>query len=215
MDKGEFSGSQHRKRFLNDNQHQIRKKLTHLESEIHKILEVSKANNIVGKTLSATKNALNSSSQIVNTVHNFADNLEDGISEAVGGAGGAAAGWIAGKATKAVGRFGGGILAGALKTVAMVIPDASNPKLPETDLRIANLVETYPLSSEKNSLFELVQWLYGQINLNGSPYGKSTIKAFEKLHQRAFDMLSVVAKNDVEMTELVKAFAPKKKFGLF
>lgn len=189
--------------------------MIHLESEIYKILEGGKANNIVGKTLSATKTALNSSSHIVDTIHNFADNLENEISEGVGGIGGAAAGWIAGKATKTVGGFGGGIIAGALKTVAMVIPDASNPKQPETDLRIANLVETYPLSNEKNSLFELVQWLYGQIQLKGSPYGKSTIEAFKKLHQRAFAMLSVVAKNDVEMSELAKAFAPKKKFNLF
>lgn len=185
--------------------------MTHLESEINKILEGGKVNNIVGKTLSATKTALNSSSHIVDTFHNFADNLENEISEGVGGIGGAAAGWIAGKATKTVGGLGGGIIAGALKTVALVIPDASNPKQSETDLRIANLVETYPLSNDKNNLFELVQWLHGQINFKGSPYGNSTKEAFKKLHQRSFAMLSVIAKNDIEMTELAKPFAPKKK----
>lgn len=189
--------------------------MIHLESEINKILEGGKVSNMVGKTLSATKSVLNSSSHIVDAVHNFADNLENEINEGVGGIGGAAAGWIAGKATKTVGGLGGGIIAGALKTVAMVIPDASNPKQPETDLRIANLVDTYPLSNDKNNLFELVQWLYGQINLKGSPYGKSTVEAFKNLHQRAFAMLSVVARNDVEMTALAKSFAPKKKFGLF
>lgn len=189
--------------------------MIHLESEINKLLGCGNVNNVVGKTLSSAKNALNSSSCIVDAVHVFADNIENEIDEGVGGIMGAAAGWVAGKATKTVGGIGGGIIAGTLKTVAKVIPDATNPKQPEIDLRIADLVNTYPLSNDKEKLFELVQWLHSQIHSNDCQYGKSAIEAFKKLHQKAFSMLSVVAKDDFEMIELSKSFAPKKKFGLF
>lgn len=188
--------------------------MVHLEYEINTILEARKPISGVGKALSKAKSTLNASSQIVNAVNNFGDCLEENIDE-VGGPIGYAAGWIAGKTTKVVGGIGGGIISGTLKTIAGVIPDASNPKQPETDLKIASIIEAYPLPTDKTQLFELLQWVYGHISSAKTPYGKSTIDSLKSLHPRVFEALKIAAQDDDKTLKLAKPYAPKKKFGFF
>lgn len=188
--------------------------MIHLESEINSILESNRPTTKVGKALSKAKTTLNASSQIVDAVNNFGDNLEYNLDE-VGGVVGSAAGWIAGKATKVVGGIGGGLLVGTLKTVAGAIPDASNPKQPETDIRIAAMIDSYPLPADANTLLELLQWVHGQISSSKSLYGKETIESLKRIHPKVYKALSVAAENDTKIMKLAKSYAPKKKFGLF
>lgn len=189
--------------------------MIHLESEINALLNANKLTTGVGKALSKAKSTLNASTHIVDAVNNFGDSLEENLDEVVGGVAGAATGWIAGKATKLVGGIGAGIVAGTLKTVAGVIPDASNPKQPETDLKIAALVDAYPLPTDKTQLMELLQWVHGHINSTKTPFGKSTLDSLKSIHSRIFEAIKIAAENDDRTLRLAKSYAPKKKFGFF
>lgn len=188
--------------------------MIHLESEINALLLANKSTTSVGKALSKAKNTLNASSHIVDAVNNFGDSLEENLDE-VGGVAGSAAGWIAGKTTKLVGGIGAGIIAGTLKTVAGIIPDGSNPKQPETDLKIAALVDSYPLPTDKTQLMELLQWVHGHITSTKTPFGKSTLESLKSIHPRIFEAVKIVAENDERTLKLAKSYAPKKKFGFF
>lgn len=188
--------------------------MIHLESVINQLLEQHKPKSGVAKALSKTKSSLNASSHIVDAVNNFGDNLESNLGD-IGGFALTAAGWLTGKATKVVGGIGGGIVAGTLKTVAGVIPDASDPKQPETDIKIAGIVDSYPLPNDNDTLLELLQWLHGHLNSNNTPYGKSAIEAMKNLHSRVYKTIAVSANENTKILKIAKSYSPKKKFGLF
>ncbi len=185
--------------------------MVHIESEINALLLSNQPTSGVGKALLKAKNVLNSSHHIVDSIHSFGKNLSD----EVGGVGGKTAGWIVGKSTKIVGGIGGKVLAGTLKTVAGVIPDETNPKDIATDLKIASLVEAYPLPTDKTQLLELLQWIHGHVNSSNTPYGKSTIKSLKTKHPHVWNALKIAAEDDDKILKLAKSYAPKKKFGLF
>lgn len=189
--------------------------MTELEQRINNVLAALQPQNKVSKTLSSLKKTLNSSSHIVDTVNNLGDNLQDNIKDGVGGIAGKLGGWVAGKTTKLAGGIAGGVIAGTLKTVAGVIPDASDLKLPETDQKIARCIETYSLPLDKNELFALLQYCWGNVNASTPVFGQQTLGALRALHERAHTTFLTIAKEDSEMQHLAHPYFPKKKFSMF
>lgn len=165
--------------------------------------------------MSSVKQTLNASSNIVTAVNDFSDNLQNNLEGEVGGIVGSVGGWIAGKSTKLVGGIAGGVIAGTLKTVAGIIPDSSDLKLPETDRKVAHSINTYPLPSEKTELFNFLQYIWGEINSDTTPFGKQSIAAIKSLYPRVHAAFLIAAKQDVMLLEQAKAYAPKKRFGIF
>lgn len=189
--------------------------MTELEKRINELIGRSGPKNIVGKTLSGVKNTLNSSSNIVTAVNNFGDSLQDNIEDEIGGVTGAIGGWVAGTATKLTGTVAGGIVAGTLKTVAGIIPDSSDPKLPELDKKVAHLIDSYSIPSEKEGLIELLQFVWGTQKSTDRPFGKQTMSSLRNLHSRIYSTLQIVAKDDQCSLAIAKSYAPKKRFGIF
>ncbi|MDE6484417.1 MAG: hypothetical protein K2L14_03360 [Duncaniella sp.] len=189
--------------------------MTELESRINKILGNLAPTSTIGSALSGIKKTLNSSSQIVDAVNNLGDSLHEQIDENVGGIIGSVGGWMAGKSTKLVGGLAGGLVAGALKTVAGIIPDSSDIKHPETDTKIAHCIDTYTLPTDKDKLYELLQFVWTNSNSKSSPYGKLTLSSMKNLLSRVQATFKVAAKNDAELQELAKPYMPKKRFGIF
>ncbi len=189
--------------------------MTELERRINELTSTLSPSGIVGKTLSEVKKGLNSSSNIADAVADFGENLQDNIEDEIGGITGAIGGWVAGKTTKVVGRVGGGLVAGTLKTVAAIIPDASDLKMPESDKKIAHCIDTYTIPTDKKELFELLQYLSVTLRSADLPYGKQAVESFKALQQRVYSTLLVVAEGDQTLLKLSKPYAPKKRFGLF
>lgn len=189
--------------------------MTDLEKRINELARGLAPSGMVGKALSGVKRTLNSSSHIVDAVKDFGDNLQDNIEEGVGGVTGTIGGWVAGKATKLAGGVAGGIVAGTLKTVAGIIPDSSDLKLPETDLKVAHCIATCTLSTDKTELFELLQFVWATLNSPVSLYGTQAMAAFKALHPRVYSALLIAAKDDIDTLKVAKPYAPKKRFGLF
>lgn len=189
--------------------------MTELEKRINRVTGGLTPKGMVGRTLSSVKKTLNSSSNIVVAVNDFSDNLQENIGEEVGGITGAIGGWVAGKATKVAGGLAGGIVAGTLKTVAGIIPDSSDLKLPESDQKVAYCIDTCTLPTDKSELFELLQFVHGALNSSSSPYGKQAKSSLTALHKRVYAALLVAAKNDSEILNVAKDYAPQKQFGLF
>ena len=189
--------------------------MTELENRINEVIGLMAPTSKTAKAMSSVKQILNASSHIVTSVNDFGDSLQNNLEGEVGGIVGSVGGWIAGKSTKLVGGIAGGVIAGTLKTVAGVIPDSSDIKLPETDRKVAHSINTYPLPSEKTELFNLLQYLWGQINSESTPFGKQSIAAFKSLHPRVHAAFLIAAKQDAMLLEQAKAYSPKKRFGIF
>ncbi len=189
--------------------------MTDLEKRINALVNSLAPNSLTSKTLSGIKKTLNSSSNLVDSINNIGDRLQDNIEESVGGVTGSVSGWIAGKTTQFAGGIAGGIVAGTLKTVAGIIPDSSDIKLPESDKKVAHCIATFSLPTEKLELFELLQYTWNAINSKSNPYGKQTIDAFKTCHSKVYSTLIIAAKDDNELLQLSKSFAPKKRFGIF
>lgn len=184
-----------------------------LELEIKNLLESLAPTSGVAKQLSKTKKILDSSSHMVEAVDNFSKALKKNVGKGLGGGITAGvSGWVASKTTKVVGGLGAGAVSAILQTTAAMIPDSSDPKSTDTDLKIAQLINNYTLPKDKNELFDLLQWIYVQLQSDHTPFGDQTIESLEKIHQRTYEMLKVLCKNDEEMTNLSKQYAPKKKF---
>lgn len=188
--------------------------MTELENRINALIEALTPTSKTGKALSNVKKTLNSSSNIVTAVNNLGDSIQDNFGE-VGGVAGSVGGWMAGKATKLVGGVAGGIVAGTLKTVAGIIPDSSDFKLPETDKKVAHCIDTCPIPTEKTNLFELLQYIWGALNSTASPYGKQATESLKSLHSRVYSAFLITAKDDANLLELAKSYAPKKRLGIF
>ena len=189
--------------------------MTDLEIRINNMLGKLSPNNKIGTVFSGVKKTLNSSSQIVDAVNNIGDSLQENIEDEVGGIAGTVSGWIAGKTTKIVGGVAGGIAAGTLKTLASIIPDPSDIKLPESDKKIAHCIETCPMPCDKKELFELLQFTWTNVNSNNSPFGKQTKEAFKNALSRVQSTFISVAKEDKELMEMAHPYLPKKRFGFF
>lgn len=189
--------------------------MNELEKRINDLIGVLAPSNKTGKVLSGVKKTLNSSSHIVDAVNNFSENLQDNLEDSVGGIAGTVGGWMAGKATKLVGGIAGGIVAGTLKTVAGIIPDSQDLKLPETDKKIAHCINTFSLPLDKTELFELLQFSWGTITSNASPYGRQALDSFIALNSRVYSALQIAADQDQGLLNLAKSYTPKKRFGLF
>lgn len=186
-----------------------------LEKRINDLIGILAPANKTNKALSGLKKTLNSSSHIVDAVNNFGDILQDNLEDSVGGIAGTMGGWMAGKATKLVGGVAGGVIAGTLKTVAAIIPDSQDLKLPETDKKVAHCIDTFPLPSDKTELFELLQFSWGTISSEMSPYGKQTLNSFKSFNSRVYSTLQSIASQDQTLMQLAKSYAPKKRFGIF
>lgn len=189
--------------------------MTELERRIDKVVSSLTTKGVTGKTLSGIKKTLNSSSHIVDAVTNFGDNLQDNLEEEIGGITGTIGGWVVGKSTKLVGGVAGGLVAGTLKTVAGIIPDVSDIKQPESDKKVAHIVDTCPLPGDPNELYEMLQYISNSLNSPSMPYGKQTIEALKTLHTKVYSTIQQIAKNDKNLLMLSKNFAPKKRFGIF
>lgn len=189
--------------------------MTDLEKRINKVLGTLSPNNKTGTFISGIKKTLNSSSQIVNAVNNIGDSLQENIKEEIGGITGAVGGWLAGKTTKFVGGVGGGIVAGSLKTVAGLIPDSSDIKLPESDKKVAHCIDTYSIPLDKVELFKLLQYIWTIVNSKNSPYGKQTMEAFKNILSRVQSAFTTASKNDEDLLLMAKPYLPQKRFGLF
>ncbi len=85
-----------------------------------------------------------------------------------------------------------------------MIPDSSDPKSTDTDLKIAQLINNYTLPKDKNELFDLLQWIYVQLQSNHTPFGDQTIESLEKIHQRTYEMLKVLPKDKNELFDLLQ-----------
>lgn len=189
--------------------------MTELERRINVFIESLAPTKKAAKTLSGIKKTLNSSSRIVDSINNIGDSLQDNIEESVGGVTGSVGGWMAGKTINIVGGIAGGVVAGTLKTVAGIIPDSSDIKLPESDKKLAHCIESFSLPADKSELFELLQYTWSAFNSKSSPYGKQTIEAFKRCHSRVYSAFIIAAKEDNSLLLLSKSFAPKKRFGIF
>ena len=189
--------------------------MTELEKRINDLLGSLAPNSKTGAVFSRVKKSLNSSSKIVDAVNNIGDSLQENIEDGVGGVTGAVGGWIAGKTSKLVGGLAGGVVAGTLKTVAGIIPDSSDVKLPETDRKLAHCIDTHPIPCDKQELFELLQFTWTNVNSNNSPYGKQTKEAFKNALSRVQNAFSSFAKEDKELLRMAQPYLPKKRFGLF
>ncbi len=189
--------------------------MTELENRINEVIGLLVPTSKTAKAMSSVKQTLNASSHIVTAVNNFGDSLQNNLEGEVGGVVGSVGGWIAGKSTKLVGGIAGGVIAGTLKTVAGIIPDSSDIKLPETDRKVAHAINTYPLPSEKIELFNLLQYLWGEINSEATPFGKLSITAFKSLYPRVHAAFLIAARQDAMLLEQAKSYAPKKRFGIF
>lgn len=166
-----------------------------------------------GKTISRIKKTLSSSSQIADAVNNIGDSLKDNIGK--GSVAGRVGGWMAGKTTRIVGGVAANVVAGTLKTVAEIIPDASDLKYPETDKKIAHCIDSYPLPVDKHELFELLQFSFNCSNSKNVLYGKQAIESFKNLYKKVNTAFLISAKGDDDLLKLAKEYMPKKKFGLF
>lgn len=184
-----------------------------LESRIQEIVADLAPASKAGMAISGIKKTLNTSSQIVDAVNNIGDSLQNNLGK--GGVVGKVGGWMAGKTTKVVGGVAGTVVAGTLKTVADIIPDSSDMKSPDTDKKIAYCIDTYPLPTDKSSLFDLLQFVAKNVDTKNSPYGKNAIGAFKNLHEKVGAALSIAAKGDIDLLKLAKSYMPKKKFGIF
>ena len=189
--------------------------MVELEKRINKVLGTLAPQSMVGKALSGVKNTLKSSSNIVEGVNNFGDNIQDHIEEEVGGVLGSVTGFMASKAVKIGGGIAGGVVSATLKTVAGVIPDSSDIKSQETDRKIAHCIDTFTIPSDKTQLYEHLQYIHGIINSSNTPYGKNAMSSFKTLHEKIFSTFKIVAKDDNELIQLSKMYAPKKRFGIF
>lgn len=189
--------------------------MTDLEKRINEVLVSLTPNNKVGNVISGIKKTLNSSSQIVDSVNNIGDSLQENIKGEIGGITGTVGGWIAGKTTKIVGGVAGGIVAGTLKTVAGIIPDSSDIKLPESDKKIAHCIDTCPLPYDKSELYELLQFTWTVVNSKNTPYGKQSMEAFSELLKRVQQSFATASRNDEQLMEMAKPYLPKKRFGFF
>ncbi len=188
--------------------------MTELEKRIQKELGLLAPTSKTATALAGIKKVLNSSSHIVDAVNDFGDNLQDNIEDSVGGFTGTIGGWMAGKTTKIVGGIAGGVVSGTLKTVAGVIPDSSDIKQPESDRKVAHCIDSYSIPSDKNELFELLQFVWNSTNSKNTPYGKQTIESFKNLHSRVQAAFQIAASEDNNLQQLAKPYyMPKKKFG--
>lgn len=189
--------------------------MTELEQRINSVLGILAPQNKMGKALSGIKKTLKSSSHIVDAVNNIGENLQENLEDEVGGITGTVGGWVAGKTIKIGGGLVGGIVAGTLKTVADIIPDSSDIKLPESDAKIAHCIDTYPIPTDKDELFNLLQFTWNSINSKSTPYGKQTLDSLKRCHSKIHSAFIIAAEGDKNLLDLSKPFAHKKRFGLF
>lgn len=189
--------------------------MTELERRLNQLIDSLAPKGNTAKALSGIKDTLNSSSQLVDAVNNIGDDLQDNLKESVGGVTGAVTGWMAGKTTKLMGGIAGGVVAGTLRTVAGMIPDLSDIKRPENDRKIAFCINICPIPSDKNELFELLQYTWNVFNSKSTPFGKQAIESFKILHNQVYSAFLVVAINDSELMLLSKKYAPQKRYRLF
>lgn len=189
--------------------------MTELENRINMVISQLTPSSKPAKAMSSVKQTLNASSHIVTAVNDFGDSLQNNLKGEVGGVVGSVGGWIAGRSAKLVGGIAGGVIAGTLKTVAGIIPDSSDIKLPETDKKVAHAINTCSLPSEKTELFNLLQYIWGVINSKTIPFGKQSMVAFKSLYPRVHAAFLIAAKQDAMLLEQAKAYTPKKQFGIF
>lgn len=189
--------------------------MVQLEKLIYEVVADSTETTKTAKNLSKVKSFLNSSGEMVDAVNNFGDTLNTNLKESVGGLTGTVGGWIAGKTTKVVGGISAGVVSGTLKTIATFIPDKEDIKGSELDTKLSQLIDTYSLPTDKNQLFELLQFLYNNLNAEQPIFGEKTLKAMKKLHVKAYDHFCVITGKDEDIFNLAKKYSPKKKLGLF
>lgn len=189
--------------------------MTDLEKRINEVIAALAPNGIATKMLSGVKKTLHASAHVAESLTNVGDSLQDNIEEGIGGVTGAVGGWIVGKSTNIVGSITGGLISGTLKTVAGIIPDTSDIKTPESDIKVAHCVSTSTIPTDKNELFELLQYTWNGFNVKPSIFGQQTRESFRVLHGKVHSTFLKVAKDDYELLQLAKPFAPKKKFGIF
>ena len=189
--------------------------MTQLESLIYESLNELSPRTKTGQNISKIRNFLDSSGEIVESVNQLGDTLNSNLKDSVGGLTGKISGWVAGKVTKVVGGIGVGVVSGTLKTVATLIPNKGDLKNAGTDTKISQIVNTYTLPADKNQLFELLQFLFNNLQTDQAIFGEKTLDAMKKLHVKAYDHLCVVADKNEEIFKLAKNYAPKKKFGFF
>lgn len=187
--------------------------MTELEKRITSVIDSLKPKGNTGKAIRGIKQTIYSSSHIVDSINNFGDNLQHTLSKE-GGIPGAVGGWIAGKTTKFMGSVTGGIVVGALKTVAGIIPDSSDIKLPESDRKVAHSVDTCPIPVDKYELYYMLQYISSALNSQSSPFGQQTKASLKSLHARVYSAFLQVAKDDCNLLALSKDFMPKKRFGI-
>ena len=77
------------------------------------------------------------------------------------------------------------------------------------------MIDTYSLPTDKNQLFELLQFLYNNLNAEQPIFGEKTLKAMKKLHVKAYDHFCVITGKDEDIFNLAKKYSPKKKLSLF
>ena len=188
--------------------------MTELEKQITELLEEKIEKKGVIKTMSMVKKTLDSSSILVDSINELGDTLKDNINNSVKGKSGTVSGWIAGKSIKIVGGLGAGVIAGTLKTVAGIIPDSSDPKNKELDTRISQLIKQYPIPLQKESLLELLQYLWSHISLDNPFFGKMTLEAMKGVHENVYETLKNITEKNDPILKLAKSYIPKKKFGL-
>lgn len=188
--------------------------MTDLEKQIKDILEEKSEKKGVTKTLSTVKKTLDSSSMLVDSINELGDALKDNINNSVKGIGGSLSGWIAGKTTKIVGGVGAGVIAATLKTVGSLIPDSEDPKNKELDIQISRLVKQCPLPLQKESLLELLQYLWSNISMENPLFGKKTLESMKEVHENVYASLKNITEKNDPILKLAKSYVPKKKFGL-
>jgi len=188
--------------------------MTELESRIIELISGNSKKSGFNKAMSTVKKTLDSSTYIVDAVNDIGDSLKENINHSVKGIPGSVGGWVAGKTTKIVGGLGAGVVAGTLKTIAGIIPDSSDPKSRDIDIKISQLVDCYSLPTQKEEIFSLLQYLWANISSDNAIYGKHTLESMKKLHAKTFEALKVLADKNDPILKLAKSYAPKKFFGI-
>ena len=182
-----------------------------LENKISELIKSSAPNSKLSKNLSKAKRFLKTKEGMTETVHNVGNILKESIKDNVGGVRGSLTGWVAGKTTNVVGGLGVGVISAAMKTVATIIPDGYDTKGKKLDEEICHLVETYPLPVDKQSLFELLQFLSNNIQASQPQYGEKTLAAMKKLQIKVYDHFVTLVDKDDNLFKLAKSYAPKKR----
>lgn len=90
--------------------------------------------------------------------------------------------------------------------MAGIIPDPSDLKFPESDIKIAHCVDTFVLPINRESLLETLQYTWSAINSKTSPFGKQTLKAMKSLNSKAYSSLMAVSNGDETLLEFARNY---------